>query len=284
MKSLWGISIIVLVIGAGVIVWGAGWFAGEGGSTEGPSVATSPESKTSKREVVSAEKSKADLAKSLGVDEKSFVNVGGIERPLRDTAFAKAANRGNQPKKSVFPNPGRAPYLKGNENAQVSRLMKEITESESFAPQDIARTRELRAAKSALFLPEPFDAKKYEANPQAYLEKVRPGRVFQPKQPGPDITRLTAVSRPFAKVLQSESVQLRVKADPGAPVAFHTSETGTFENLLKTTTVAANDEGIATATFTLGKGTSGLVNVLAASPVHSDQVRFTFKVELPDQQ
>lgn len=282
MKSWWGLSVAMLVIGAGVLVWSAGWLARGGDNGKGPAVSTSDDSAAKSNETLSPEQAKEELAKSLGVDKDGFVKVGDIERPARDIAFGASASKQRQTKKSPLPDPGRAPFLKGNENSQVAGLMQEVTQAEGAAPQDIVKNRELRAAKSSLFLPEPFDAKKYAENPEAYLNQIRPGRVFQPAQPGPDVTRLTALSKPFVKVLQSESVQLRVKADPGAPVAFHTSQTGNFENLLKSITVAANDEGIASATFTLGPGTLGLVDVLAASPVHSDQVRFTFKVELPE--
>ncbi len=150
--------------------------------------------------------------------------------------------------------------------------------------QDREAADDLRVAKSTFFQPEPFNQEKYEADPQAHLDQIRPGRIFQSAQPNPDVKRLTAISEPFISLMQGDAAQLKVQAEPGAPIVFHTQETGTFENQLKTITVAADEDGVATAKFTLGRGTSGLVNVLAASPILADQITFTFRVSLPAQQ
>ena len=66
------------------------------------------------------------------------------------------------------------------------------------------------------------------------------------------------------------------------PVTFYTPHVGHFDNLLTTYSVAADDEGIATATYMAGPGSLGIVDILAASPVHSGQLQFRVKVELPD--
>ncbi len=224
------------------------------------------------------EEANSELANLLKIGNEDLVEIGHITRPKRDLVFDAPNSVPRKPNKSVLPNPGRAPFLKGNENSQVAGLMAELTN------QDKDEQDEMRVAKSAFFLPEPFDQEKYDADPKVYLDQIRPGRVFQSAQPGPDVKRLTAISEPFISLLQGDAVQLKIKADPGSPVAFHTQEIGTFENQLKTITVAADEDGVASAKFTLGRGTSGLVNVLAASPVHSDQVKFTFRVSLPAQQ
>ena len=276
MKKFW-IFAGVLTLGAGVLVWGAGqgWFDGQ---RDQVSIAD-PDDKEddSVAKPISRDEAKAELAGLLGVEKDELVDIGeNFSRPKRDLAFDPENSNAKRPRKSVFANPGRAPFLKGDENPQVAGLMAEITN------QDKDKQDELRVAKSTFFAPEPFDREKYEADPETYLNKIRPGRVFQPAQPGPDVKQLTAMSPAFTSVLQGEAVQLKVQADPGVPVAFHTQETGTFDNKLKTITVAANKDGIAEAKFTLGPGTSGLLNVLAASPVHSQQVKFTVRVALPD--
>ncbi len=273
MKKFW-ILVGALVVGAGVLVWGAGegWFDGE---REQASI-LEPES-TAVVEPLSKEEANSELANLLKIDDEDLVEIGHISRPKRDLVFDAPNSIPRRPAKGVLPNPGRAPFLKGNENSQVAGLMAELQ------IQDQDQVKDVQVAKSTFFLPEPFDKEEYEADPKAYLDQIRPGRVFQSAQPGPNVKRLTAISEPFISLLQGESVSLKVQADPGAPVAFHTQEIGTFENQLKTITVAADKEGVATAKFTLGPGSSGLVNVLAASPVHSDHLKFTYRVSLPGQ-
>ena len=75
---------------------------------------------------------------------------------------------------------------------------------------------------------------------------------------------------------------LKVNAEAGLPVTFYTPDGGEFDNRLKTVTVAANDEGVAETIYSAVTGTAGIVDILAASPAHSGQVRFAVKVELPD--
>lgn len=251
------------------------WF---GGNSQQATISTSSPTSTADNEELAA-RSKEELAGLLGIEKEGFTSVGGVERPQRDVAFEQT-NPSRKRGKSVLPNPGKAPYLSGNENPQVAGLLEELNNQD----EDPDKTAEVRTAKSTFFVPEAFDREEFDANPDAYLNKIRPGRVFQPAQPGPETKQLTALSSPFTSVIQSESVLLKVKADPGAPVAFHTQQTGTFENRLKSITVAADQEGVAEAKFTLGPGTSGLVNVLAASPLHSQQVKFTVRVALPTQQ
>ncbi len=269
------IGACAFVLCAGFLVWGVGqgWFVSE---REQASIPEPIDDTVA--EPLSKEEAKSELAGLLKIEDEEFKPIGGIDRPIRDLAFDAARTDSKRPSKGVLPNPGRAPFLKGNENSQVAGLMAELTS------QDEEKQEETRVAKSTFFQPEPFDQEKYDADPKVYLDQIRPGRVFQSAQPGPNVTRLTSISDSFLSVLQGESVLLKIQADPGAPVAFHSQEIGIFENRLKTITVAADNEGVATAKFTLGPGTSGLVNVLVASPVHSDQVRHTIKVSVPAQQ
>ena len=66
-----------------------------------------------------------------------------------------------------------------------------------------------------------------------------------------------------------------------APVTFLSSSYGQFENLLTSITVVADRNGRAVATFTATSGTKHNVNILAASPVLAEQIKFTVSVELP---
>ena len=134
---------------------------------------------------------------------------------------------------------------------------------------------------SSMIVPAPFDPKSYAADPQKYLNTVEPGRVWQPAQPGFRIMQALAVSPLTSEVLQGEAVPLRVKAIPNAPVTFTSFDLGAFSNRLTSITVAADKEGIATAQFVGTPGTYNDVNILAASPVTSGQVKFVVTVVVP---
>ncbi len=211
------------------------------------------------------------LAQVLGITKNELVEVGGITRPATDLRFDSAITESTESPKSPLPSPGHAPFLKGNENVQVAGLVQEL--SVPKGPE---------AAKSTFFKPEEFDLAAYQQNPGQYLNRIRPGRVFYPAQPGPDVQPLESNTKPFQSVLQGEKVILKVKADSGMPVAFYTPGVGVFENQLSSFSTQAGDDGIATAVYTAGPGTMGLQNILAASPVHSGQVRFRVNVSLKD--
>ena len=212
---------------------------------------------------------KKPLNEVLGLKSDEMVEVGGILRPKRDMNFTKQ----KQPKNSVspLPNPGKAPFLQGDENPQVAGLFAELQQEQPLA-----------AAQSVLFAPEPFDLASYQKDPETYLNKIRPGRVFQSAQPGPESQPIEPIGKTYQEVIQGERVVLQVKAKPSMPVTFHTQQLGEFENRLKTISVAANEEGVAEVKYLAGPGTIGLINILAASPVHAEDVHFMVDVALPD--
>lgn len=218
------------------------------------------------------ERNDQSLAKSLGVDEIELVEVGGVKRPARDMKFGEATTKWDGTKiPSPIPNSGSSPFLKGDENEQVAGLVKELKQINSPP-----------SASSTFFKPSDFDKKKYEQNPQEYLDQIRPGRVFYPAQPGPNVIPIEAKTKPFHTLIQGESVVLNVQASPGSPVSFYTPNNGEFENRLTSFSAAADKDGIARAVYKAGPGTSGIVNILAASPVHSGQLSFHVNVKLPN--
>jgi hypothetical protein len=135
---------------------------------------------------------------------------------------------------------------------------------------------------SPLFLPEPFDRTTFEADPAAYLAQIKPGRVFQPAQPGPDVMRLTPLGARNRTIEAGQSVPLAVRTEPSAPVTFSSFDMGRFENRLNTITVQADERGYAMARFTASPGVFGQTAVMAASPVASGQARFSLYVNLRD--
>lgn len=140
---------------------------------------------------------------------------------------------------------------------------------------------QLPESQTSLISPEPFDIETYRADPEAYLIQVRPGRIFQTAQPGPGVKRIAAKSRGLHRLVRGETTLLEVMAEPGMPVTFHTQQIGEFDNRLSTISVKADASGVARVHFK-ATSTSGLVNVVAASPVHSEQVEFAVRVSAPD--
>jgi hypothetical protein len=72
-----------------------------------------------------------------------------------------------------------------------------------------------------------------------------------------------------------------VAAKTNFPVTFNSFGFGQFENKLTSITVVADKEGLAVAPFTATSGTKNNINVLAASPLMAEQVKFVVSVKLP---
>lgn len=134
---------------------------------------------------------------------------------------------------------------------------------------------------SAMVVPAEFDQRAFNENPNAYLNTVEPGRVWQPAQPREGVPQARAISPEHVEVLQGEPIALKVQAVPGAPVTFTSFDLGAFSNRLTSITVAADQEGIAVANYTGTPGTFNENNILAASPLTSGQVRFSVFVVVP---
>jgi hypothetical protein len=131
---------------------------------------------------------------------------------------------------------------------------------------------------TALLAPAPFDAQRFAADPQAYLDVVEPGRVFQSAAPGEHVPELELVGDAIATIPQGASTRLRVRGVPLGPVTFTSFACGAFANHLTSITVRADDAGVAEAIFTAPPGTLNDVNILAGSPLSSGQVNFCVTV------
>lgn len=259
---------LLFVFAVGTVLFGMknGWFEPASVATLADDESESVDSEPAKRPKVPS------LAEALNVPPEDITIVGGVPRSKRDigpnaVGKRKKAPRINAPKRKSA---GSSPALKGNENPQVAGLMAELKQDRVPA-----------AAVTTYAKPEPFDAEAYAKDPASYLNKIRPGRVHQTAQPGPDVEPLRPDSNLMNEVIQGERVVLRVKASPGNPVTFYTPQVGEFDNRLSTYSVAANDEGVATATYFAGPGTQGIIDIVAASPLHSGQTHFFVNVEVP---
>ncbi|MFH5806178.1 hypothetical protein [Alienimonas sp. DA493] len=195
------------------------------------------------------------------------VTVGGVRRPLADVR--------RPPRDPEAGRPGPPPGYGGRVPIPADANPNARSVAEAL------RTGEHPERLSALVPAAPFDRAAYEADPQAYLDVVEPGRVWQSLQPGPDVPRVRRVSPTRSEIEQGESVALRARAAPGAPVTFVSFDIGAFRNRLPVVTVRADDDGLATAVFTATPGTLFDVEILAASPMTSGQLRYLVHVRPP---
>ena len=202
----------------------------------------------------------------IGEARPGYTNVGGVYRPESDINYADKS-RPDVPKPVI--DTGLSPAVDPNANSQTKAVFAAL------------KSRENPERFSSFVQPQPFDSAAYEADPEAYLSVVEPGRVFQSAEPGPDVTRLDPASSLYENVTQGDQIPLVVQATAGAPVTFSSFKLGHFENQLTSTTVRANESGEARVLFTAAKGTIDNVEILAASPVTSGQVRFIVNVKLP---
>ena len=152
-----------------------------------------------------------------------------------------------------------------------------------------ANTRSVAEAKqtgksperlSAVFAPKAFNKTAFDANPQAYLDVVEPGRVFQTAKPAKGVIRLRAKDGLLVEMTAGGSTELVVVGVPGAPVTFTAFDGGIFQNQLNSVTVLGDETGVARVTYTAIRGTIDRVRVAAGSPLASNTVDFQVNVKL----
>jgi len=200
-------------------------------------------------------------------------NIGGVRRPDADLPVAdqdRDKADAEESKDSSDRGYGSSPLIDPDANPQVAAVVK--------ASQEGNRPELLSPAIPA----KPFDLVAYQKNPQAWLDSPEPGRVFQPAQPSPETPVLRRRSDYRLPVVQGETVRLAVHAAAGVPVAFTAFDLGVFPNQLTAITVVAGDDGVASTEFLATPGTINDVNILAASPMASGQVKFVVNVSLPE--
>jgi hypothetical protein len=203
---------------------------------------------------------------------KEQIEVGGVKRPITDVRHVDRNRPGAASTDVALEvDYGRTPPVPRDANPNV-RSVAEALDTGDF-PERL----------TPLQSPRPFDQGAYLANPQAYLDVVEPGRVWQSAQPGANVPRIESLSPRLSRIEQGQSVLLKAKTVPGAPVTFTSFDLGAFDNQLTSITVRAGDDGIARATFSGTPGTYNDVNILAASPMTSGQLKFVVNVQLPRQ-
>ena len=246
-------AICVLVVGLGVITFGNkfGWL-------EKPEVAQAGADST------------PEDTRPNSPSTRSDGNTPG--KPVSTSSESVMPDLGPalQQAKRLRPDPGRSPVVNANANPNTRYLAQHIDDPEH--PE----------VRSVMFQPEPFDRASYEADPQAYLDRFEPGRIWQASdsEAAPHVKRVGSFYR---RLLQGESTRLQARTEPGMPVTFYSGQLGQFANELSAVTVQADDQGVAETTYTATGGTHGEIVILASSPVAQGQTRFVVKVDLPMQ-
>ena len=161
---------------------------------------------------------------------------------------------------------GRRPAVKAEGNPHIQSVV------------EAWRTRQHPERLSVFVKPKPFDLAAFESDPQSYLNIVEPGRIWQTAKAGEGVPGLRTVGESDVEIHQGESVELKVKTAPSAPVTFASFDSGAFPNKLTSITVRADEQGVATTRFTATPGTLNDVNIVAASPLASGQVSFAVNV------
>ena len=199
------------------------------------------------------------------VSRDQLVEVGGVLRPATDVMTVVDEPVRPEPEQ---PDVGRVPAIPRDANPQVRSVIEAV------------ETRRFPERLADVIAPARFDEAAYRANPRAYLDVIEPGRVWQSKQPGEGVPRITSLVGQVFDMQQGESVPLRVQVVPGAPVTFTSFDLGAFENQLTSITVAADDTGVAETLFIATPGTVETVSMVAASPLTSGQLEFFARVSL----
>jgi hypothetical protein len=214
-----------------------------------------------------ADAASSDLKQSgpLGEALPGYEAVGGVYRPKADLNYPD--DKSAAADKPVI-DTGFAPAVKPDANAQAQAVFTAL------------KTGEHPERFSSFVQPAAFDREAWEKDPEAYLSVVEPGRVYQSAEPGSGVSVIQSVSGQFQRVKQGDQIPLVVKAAPNAPVTFTSFQLGHFENHLTSTTVRTNGDGEARVLFTAGQGTIDDIEILAASPLTTGQVRFVVNVKL----
>lgn len=215
-----------------------------------------------------------DFQPSLGnpTERERTISVGGITRPYSD-ADSTASPQLDEQQWSVS-GQNRSFYSNvathdPSENATLTAVYEAAISG--------AHPEQLSPA----FAPAPFDLDAYQADKERYLVLHEPGRVFQSAQPGEGVAVIEAVSDQAFTMNVGESIRLSVKIPAGMPATFTSFDIGTFDNGLASITVAAGDDGVASAAFNASPGKIGDVNILAASPVATERIKFDVYINAP---
>ena len=218
-------------------------------------------------------KTSTATASSEKPDSQSSAQASGAAKsaltslPQTANAPAQADGKPAQDKKPDPADYGRTQPVRADANPQVASVAEALKGKNH--PERL----------SPIIPPKAFDPEGYKQDPKRYLDTVEPGRCFQSKTPEKNTPKIQPLTPQLQEITQSQSVKLQVRAAPKFPVTFTSFDLGKFSNDLTSITVEANDSGLAETKFFGTPGTIDEVNILAASPMASGQVKFIVNVK-----
>jgi hypothetical protein len=188
-----------------------------------------------------------------------------------------------QPAAVTHPAKPAQPAVAGSETEQTLQPLPRYADAPVRSVIEAAATGQHPERLTSGAKPKPFDRAAFKADPDAclrtYLETVEPGRIWDVAEAGLGVKQLEAKTDTVVEMKAGQSVRLAVTALPSAPVTFTSFDWGEFQNRLTSVTVKADGNGTAAVTFTATPGTTGHVDILAASPLTSGQVKFYVEIE-----
>jgi hypothetical protein len=125
---------------------------------------------------------------------------------------------------------------------------------------------------------EPYCAKTFAKDPEAYLEQAVPARASAPGAPGIGLPPLRVDGPGLRRLEREGSTTLSVRGAPNAPCSFYCPAMLVFDNKLPAITVQADADGLATVTVTAPAGVTGDAQILIASPEAEGQVSIPFMI------
>ncbi len=148
------------------------------------------------------------------------------------------------------------------------------------AIREAAQSGEHAERLTPMMMPRPFDAAAYQADRQAYLDVLEPGRVYQMARPGKDVPQIHAEGSTVKHITQGDVVTLTTtNVPPGWPVSFLSFGGGRFSsNQLQGVTVVADERGTASVVYEATAGTLYTAHVGASSPMASGSVLFVIDI------
>ena len=156
--------------------------------------------------------------------------------------------------------------------AQLFEAQRASVRSTADAPAPLGRVAGLAQAA-------PFDVRAWAQDPDAYLAVIEPSRIFQTARPGRGVPATQVDGPGWVQVAPGETITIRIRTAPDAPLSFLSNGLGAFANGLTAVTLRSDAQGLVEVPWTAIRGTTADVSVVAASPLATGQALLLITVE-----
>ncbi|MCM8539998.1 MAG: hypothetical protein NE328_06945 [Lentisphaeraceae bacterium] len=263
-KLLW--PILALIIYA-VIIWPKGDLPEkEMASSETSKVSANPKKETTPR------------APQRGVDPNFKPEVVKAQEPKEDEKFFRttapeAIAYAENERIALEVGPGETLALSDEQISQSPQLQSVV--------KAMSDPKEKGSHVSPLIKAKPFDKSRFSSDAnyrEKYLNSAEPGRVYQVDSKSQ--FKLARQTPYYQEVVQGESVNISVQAEPNMPVSITSFDLGKFANHLTYQTVLADSSGTAIFEFFGMPGTFNDSKILVSSPTSRGQLKFVVRTKI----